>query len=328
MLKSICVVSITFLLPFSAYAVADCDPDAERAFSLGQKADANDDQDAALKYYRNAARACDRSDYWQAVGDILVNDYFGSLSPDEILENGGQATDAYTNALNAAETSEEQLAAAKGLANLGILSGDPLNAKEWLGFASQISPDDPEIEEMRVALQAQEAKGISETEIRRARGTADSVLFGSVALIDETPIISDGVNPAPKRAVSAPAQTTKTAKAQKIAIPVNFGSNSTQPDERTAANVKALASVLLEEDSSASFVFVGHADRRGEEWSNQQLSESRAVAIKQTIETIYPELKGRITAEGAGESQPMDYGSSETSLAANRRLEVWIKYPE
>ena len=172
------------LLPVTSHALTDCGPDAELAFKLGQKADANDEQDSALRYYRNAARACDRSEYWQAVGDILVTDYFGSLSAEEILENGGQASDAYSNAFKAAESDAQRLDAAKGLANLGILSGDPLNARRWLGYASRLAPEDPGIDKMRSALAEQEEKGIGETEIRRARGTASSVLFSSVSLID------------------------------------------------------------------------------------------------------------------------------------------------
>jgi outer membrane protein OmpA-like peptidoglycan-associated protein len=310
---------LLMLLPFAASAVADCDPDAERAFALGQKADANDEQDDALKYYRNAARACGRSQYWQAVGDILVTDYFGSLSADEILENGGQAADAYANAFKASESDAERLDAAKGMANLGVLSGDPINARRWLGYASQIAPNDPEVDELRVALQAQEDKGISETEIRRARGTASSVLFGSVSLLDEAPLIDTGpASAAPRPVAAAPS-------AQKIAIPVNFDSGSVQPDARTTSNVRALATILLEEDANARFVFVGHADQRGESSVNMALSENRAVAIQQAIEILHPELKGRITTRGAGESQPIDYGSSDGAMAANRRLEVWIE---
>ena len=95
----------------------------------------------------------------------------------------------------------------------------------------------------------------------------------------------------------------------------------------TRSNVRNLAQVLTEESEDVVFIFVGHADARGSQDYNLQLSERRAEAIQQSVELLHPQLRGRIVSEGSGEGNPMDFGNSPSALRANRRLEVWIQQP-
>ena len=298
-----------------SFAVATCDADSERAFRLGQKADEEDRIEDALKFYSNAAEHCSRFEYWMAVGDILVEDFFGAMSGEDVRAGGSQAVDAYANAFQVAESDEQKVDAAIGIANLGVISGDPLNARKWLSYASQLSPGHGDLDDLRIALEEQE-ESLSTDDIRRARGTVASLLFDTVALIEvEQP---GGLPDLPSDAGVTVAM---------IPIPINFETNSTVPDPATGSNVRNLAQVLTEESEDAVFIFVGHADARGGQDYNMQLSERRAEAIQQSVELLHPQLRGRIVSEGSGEGNPTDFGNSPSALRANRRLEVWIQQP-
>lgn len=81
-----------------------------------------------------------------------------------------------------------------------------------------------------------------------------------------------------------------------------------------------------EEDPPSRLVITGHTDSVDDDAHNQTLSEQRAGAVKDYIDSKLPGLT--ITAEGKGESEPIasetneDGSVSEEGRAANRRVEI------
>lgn len=107
---------------------------------------------------------------------------------------------------------------------------------------------------------------------------------------------------------------------------MNFEVGSTLLDDETRPNLSKLGNALSDPElADRSFIFVGHADVRGDEQTNLTLSTRRAEAIYQAIVSMAPELRGRIEIEGRGESEPLDPGNDEASHRANRRLQVLLK---
>jgi outer membrane protein OmpA-like peptidoglycan-associated protein len=75
---------------------------------------------------------------------------------------------------------------------------------------------------------------------------------------------------------------------------------------------------------NASVAIEGHTDVRGDAPYNQALSQRRAESVRTWL-TAHGVGAGRITATGAGESRPVNAGSSEADHQANRRVEIRIK---
>jgi peptidoglycan-associated lipoprotein len=64
----------------------------------------------------------------------------------------------------------------------------------------------------------------------------------------------------------------------------------------------------------------GHADERGTEEYNLQLSNRRAEAVKRYLTTLGVRA-GSLETTGYGEARPAENGSNESAWAANRRVE-------
>jgi OOP family OmpA-OmpF porin len=115
------------------------------------------------------------------------------------------------------------------------------------------------------------------------------------------------------------------AEGSSVNIPINFESDKTSVDDQTKPNIEALASVMAEDSTGQHFVFIGHADSRGDDNYNLQLSRQRAEAIRDQIVELKPELKGRITVQGHGAHEPIDLGTDDEAMRRNRRLQVVAK---
>ena len=103
---------------------------------------------------------------------------------------------------------------------------------------------------------------------------------------------------------------------------VHFGfDESTLTPEAQAILDKAVA--LLDKQQSVVVEVAGHTDSVGSEEYNQKLSERRAVAVKD-----YLESKGitatRLTARGYGEAQPVASNDTDAGRALNRRVELIV----
>jgi iron complex outermembrane recepter protein len=78
---------------------------------------------------------------------------------------------------------------------------------------------------------------------------------------------------------------------------------------------------LLKNDETMSAVVEGHTDNKGNDVSNQKLSERRANAVKQYL-TKRGVAASRITTQGFGETQPIDSNETAEGRANNRRVEI------
>ncbi len=83
------------------------------------------------------------------------------------------------------------------------------------------------------------------------------------------------------------------------------------------------AAGLLEKQEKVVVEVAGHTDSVGSEEYNQKLSERRAIAVKD-----YLESKGitatRLTARGYGEAQPLASNDTDAGRALNRRVELIV----
>src|SRR5690606_32284859 len=66
---------------------------------------------------------------------------------------------------------------------------------------------------------------------------------------------------------------------------------------------------------------IGHTDADGDEKLNLQLSEKRALAVKETLEKNHAITDGRLYAAGKGESEPVADNATREGKARNRRVE-------
>jgi outer membrane protein OmpA-like peptidoglycan-associated protein len=108
-------------------------------------------------------------------------------------------------------------------------------------------------------------------------------------------------------------------------IEINFDTAKTTPDDKTLPNIEILAEGMSVVPPEEHFVIVGHADHRGDDAYNVELSRQRAEEIKNEIVQMKPELKGRIAVIGRGSKEPINPGDDEDALRANRRVQVYEK---
>lgn len=76
---------------------------------------------------------------------------------------------------------------------------------------------------------------------------------------------------------------------------------------------------------TAQFVIVGHTDNRGNEAANIALSQRRALAAAEYLESRGMD-ENRLRVEGAGSAQPVGDNSSALGRNSNRRLELIMNF--
>ena len=82
---------------------------------------------------------------------------------------------------------------------------------------------------------------------------------------------------------------------------------------------------VLREYPDAPVTIAGHTDSRGNDASNQRLSEERAQAVQEYLMANMSSLTpDQINAVGFGESRPLASNESEQGRAQNRRIDVTI----
>ena len=329
-LLSILLVGATFTGPIAN--AMDCPPQAADLYRRAQAADSQDRLEDARSLYTQAAQACDRSDYWMALGDLWFNDFLGDSAADVNAE-GKPALDAYTSALEAAQREGDRsrgAEAARSLVNFGIRAGDPINANEFLILAERLDPDHPDLPPLQEEvdyLRAELSTDELETSLSTTRGigaasdilakAGDACSFWSEELCNPSGSEADA-DPTANNTV------TEEPKGRAISIPINFEVNSIETTPATASNIMNLATVLAKQDGQQEIVFIGHADSRGAANHNMTLSQQRAAAVRDQVATLQPSLAGRISAQGRGELEPIDIGTTERAFANNRRLEIII----
>ncbi len=101
-----------------------------------------------------------------------------------------------------------------------------------------------------------------------------------------------------------------------------FASGQAQLTAGAAASIKALGLYLAAVPGGAVQV-LGHTDSQGEEAANQALSERRAQQVRATL--VGAGLaRGRVDAQGLGESEPVADNANAAGRAKNRRVEIVV----
>lgn len=103
---------------------------------------------------------------------------------------------------------------------------------------------------------------------------------------------------------------------------VMFDTNSSVLKTGAFDEINRVATVLNQYPET-NIRIAGHTDSTGSETYNQQLSERRAQAVKQSLSSrgVNP---GRMNAVGFGESQPIADNNTEAGRQINRRVTITI----
>ncbi len=285
-------------------AADQCDI-AARYYALGSKANEEYRDRDALQFFEKAAAACNRYEYWQELGELAA----GFNEP----ETNQTAADAFIAAYESAGSDTQE---ARSVAHYAVLlhhTGDPQRALGFVRKARQLDPDDPWISQWYERIRDR-ASDLRADDVVRGLG---DIAFKPLQLkVDPT-------QPAAGGAGSSAAVAPAPAADRRVEIPLYFASNSTALDDATRTNVRVLADTLARDEFAAQrFVFIGHADTRGEAIVNQRLSLERAPSVASQVALLQPQLEGRIKVEGRGEAFPVAFGNTEADHRENRRLEV------
>jgi len=313
-----------------------CSESSESAYQSGLAAVEAGRLEDAVDAFSQASAGCDQALYWQALGDAQRSQLVRFEGGDVSLY-ATPALEAYGKAFATARGAQDEEAgakAARSIAELGLLTGDPLKSQNWLLVAKSLEPDHPAMPALQARLDAARGElsadeidtGLSQT---RGIGRVKNLLSGSVTSRafwdpEEEGVEGGGRFPTATSDDAAAGPAADSGGRVSIDVPMRFYSNSTELTAETAQNVENLAKVLGEQPASTQVILTGHADVRGDEQYNLELSRSRAEAIRERLLLASPALEGRITALGDGESRPIDDGDSERSHANNRRIEVTL----
>lgn len=110
-----------------------------------------------------------------------------------------------------------------------------------------------------------------------------------------------------------------------VNLPVHFEFDRADLDSSGSRQVLELGRALTGADMHpASFLLVGHTDKRGSRAYNQILSERRALTVKMELERRFPALVGKLKATGRGETQLLYDGDDETDHMLNRRVKITL----
>ncbi len=104
-------------------------------------------------------------------------------------------------------------------------------------------------------------------------------------------------------------------------VSFDFDSDRIKPAFRPTLD--KLADVIAKYDRTVVYI-VGHTDSVGPADYNQRLSERRAYAVADYLQSRGVDGR-RLRAEGRGESEPRDSNATEAGRQLNRRVEVYLK---
>ncbi len=105
-------------------------------------------------------------------------------------------------------------------------------------------------------------------------------------------------------------------------LSIHFDTNSDKISSNFS-NVIGQIAQLLEKYQQVKIEIVGHADSRGTEDYNQELSLRRAKSVKRLL--VKNGIDGdRLIVSGKGESSPIADNSTEQGMAKNRRVEFIV----
>lgn len=119
--------------------------------------------------------------------------------------------------------------------------------------------------------------------------------------------------------VSASDKAEITEKGTWILREIQFGSNKSTINEKSAKEIDEVVAIL-KENKDLKLEIQGHSDSKGNTAYNYKLSQKRADSVKKYITDKGIESK-RIISKGYGPSQPMATNETAEGRALNRRVE-------
>ena len=105
--------------------------------------------------------------------------------------------------------------------------------------------------------------------------------------------------------------------------PVYFAFDSAAVRPAEDAKISGIAE-LLQINTQYTLIIGGHCDERGSDEYNRSLSEKRALAVKESLLALSPDLELRIETVAYGEEKPAVLGADSQSYAKNRRAEFEV----
>jgi outer membrane protein OmpA-like peptidoglycan-associated protein len=154
-------------------------------------------------------------------------------------------------------------------------------------------------------------------------------------VLDEAPPAADEPAPAPVVAAVVPAPPPRVEPPKPPAPPreapplsaddlrpviVHFATDRATVDDAAARALDRLAARLAE-DPRGSVEIVGHADRRGTERHNEDLSMRRMEGVRDYL-AAHGVAVARLHGRAAGAREPAVSGAGPAALAADRRAEI------
>lgn len=106
----------------------------------------------------------------------------------------------------------------------------------------------------------------------------------------------------------------------RVAVDINFASDSARILEASAPQLEAIAE-LLEEDAGVHLSVIGHTDDTGTPERNQKLAEGRAEAVVAALLDRGIDA-ARLASSGRGHNEPVAPNDTAEGRAANRRVEL------
>jgi len=296
---------LTALVSTTANAANDCDL-GQRYLQLAKDRMAAFAQEDALDFLRQSSTACPSYEAYQQLGELAAQS--------TEREQQSEAVTAFVTAHSLATTDQNRARSLYQYARLLSVQNDPQNAYPLIKQAQQLNRGDGDINALAVRLEEQIRNPKPEQIVRGLRDSLYQPL--RVAALTSSPGKT-------QRPASGRADWTSKPS---VNIQINFIEDSTQVDAQTQPNVAILARALTDPSlSGGRFMFVGHADVRGTDQHNLELSRQRSTALSQNIIQLEPSLAGRIDTMGRGEAEPLDPNNTESAHRANRRLQVLLK---
>jgi outer membrane protein OmpA-like peptidoglycan-associated protein len=293
-------------LPFlasGAPAAGDCAL-GQRYLELARERVAKFEMADAQTFLQQSIAACPSYAAYQQLGELAAQ---STEQQDKV-----RAAEAFVAATDLAANDEERARTLFQYARLLNRDGDPQNAYPLIKAAADLGAGSAEIAALERTIEEQ----INHPTTEQFRAGLRSSIYRPLNWQRQKPAAGSGA-----ASWTAPVSTGKT-----LNIPINFVTGSTTVDEGTRQNVATLIDTLRGPDFAGQrFVFVGHADARGDEQVNMALSWQRATAIYEEAMRAEPSLKDRIEVNGRGEYEPIDSGTDEKAYRANRRLQVLLK---
>ncbi|MBJ2173224.1 OmpA family protein [Aureibaculum sp. A20] len=113
-------------------------------------------------------------------------------------------------------------------------------------------------------------------------------------------------------------QLLENGKFSTTGILFNSGSDQIKPE--SSGVLKQIAEALVQ-DKDLKLNIIGHTDADGNDNTNLMLSEQRAIAVKNALNSQFNVDNSRLQTEGKGETQPVDKNNTTEGKANNRRVE-------